>query len=296
MTSKFAQAASVLRRSAGELVGRLEGGDRVELARALDDLARHRMQRVGARLDQPLGRGVALGDPGALVEQPRDLEERLDVEFDERRAERGELRRRRRRRRARRRRRRGTRAAPGLGTPMRRLRRRGDETRARRAACCRRRRRRSRRRPRTPRRRRRRRARRSRSCPACGRRARRRSPTSAPSVGFRPTMPLSAAGTRPEPAVSVPSEKGTRPAPTLTAEPELEPPGMRSARSALRGDAIGRAHADEAGRELVEIGLADRRWRRPLPGARRRRPTFPGYRRRRGRRRSSAGRRRRYCP
>ena len=58
---------------------------------------------------------------------------------------------------------------------------------------------------------------------------------SAPSVGFRPTMPFSAAGTRPEPAVSVPSEKGTSPAPTAVADPELDPPGMRSVRKALRG-------------------------------------------------------------
>ncbi len=32
------------------------------------------------------------------------------------------------------------------------------------------------------------------------------------------------AGTRPEPAVSVPSAKGTSPRATATAEPELEPP------------------------------------------------------------------------
>ena len=80
---------------------------------------------------------------------------------------------------------------------------------------------------------------------------------SAPSEGFSPTMPLSAAGTRPDPAVSVPSEKGTSPAPTAVAEPELEPPGMRSGRKRIARDAIGRAHADEAGRELIEIGLAD---------------------------------------
>ena len=47
-----------------------------------------------------------------------------------------------------------------------------------------------------------------------------------PLVGFNPTMLLNAAGTRPEPAVSVPSAKETRPAATATAEPELEPPEM----------------------------------------------------------------------
>lgn len=46
-------------------------------------------------------------------------------------------------------------------------------------------------------------------------------------MGLRPTIPLSAAGTRPEPAVSVPRAKLTWPAATATAEPELEPPEMR---------------------------------------------------------------------
>jgi hypothetical protein len=45
-------------------------------------------------------------------------------------------------------------------------------------------------------------------------------------VGFSPTILLKAAGTRPEPAVSVPSAKLTSPVATATAEPELEPPGM----------------------------------------------------------------------
>ena len=45
-----------------------------------------------------------------------------------------------------------------------------------------------------------------------------------PLVGFSPTMLLKPAGTRPEPAVSVPSANGTRPRATTEAEPELEPP------------------------------------------------------------------------
>ena len=45
-----------------------------------------------------------------------------------------------------------------------------------------------------------------------------------PLVGLNPNSPFSAAGTRPEPAVSVPSANGTSPAATATAEPELEPP------------------------------------------------------------------------
>ncbi len=43
------------------------------------------------------------------------------------------------------------------------------------------------------------------------------------------------AGTRPEPAVSVPSANGTMPLATATAEPELEPPGTSSLLNALRG-------------------------------------------------------------
>src|SRR5262249_5577171 len=40
-----------------------------------------------------------------------------------------------------------------------------------------------------------------------------------PRLGFKPTMLLNPAGTRPEPAVSVPSASGTRPAATAIAEP-----------------------------------------------------------------------------
>ncbi len=56
-----------------------------------------------------------------------------------------------------------------------------------------------------------------------------------PTVGFSPTMLPNAAGTRPEPAVSVPSATGTMPAATATPEPEEEPPGTRPASKALRG-------------------------------------------------------------
>src|SRR5690606_22711392 len=45
-----------------------------------------------------------------------------------------------------------------------------------------------------------------------------------PRVGLTPMRLLNAAGTRPEPAVSVPSEKVTSPSATATAEPALEPP------------------------------------------------------------------------
>lgn len=55
-----------------------------------------------------------------------------------------------------------------------------------------------------------------------------------PRVGLRPTMPLNAAGTRPEPAVSVPRAKSTMPRATATAEPELEPPLTLAGSYALR--------------------------------------------------------------
>ena len=58
----------------------------------------------------------------------------------------------------------------------------------------------------------------------CGTRARTPAVLTRPGVGFRPTMLLKPAGTRPEPAVSVPSANGTSPRDTTTAEPELEPP------------------------------------------------------------------------
>ena len=56
-----------------------------------------------------------------------------------------------------------------------------------------------------------------------------------PRVGFRPTMLLNAAGTRPDPAVSVPREKVTRPAATAAADPELEPPKCVWSRTRLSG-------------------------------------------------------------
>ena len=55
-----------------------------------------------------------------------------------------------------------------------------------------------------------------------------------PRVGLTPTMPFRAAGTRPEPAVSVPRARSTRPSATATADPELDPPEIRSGSHALR--------------------------------------------------------------
>jgi hypothetical protein len=55
-----------------------------------------------------------------------------------------------------------------------------------------------------------------------------------PSVGLMPTMPLSAAGTRTDPAVSVPTPMSAMPSATATAEPELEPPATSSGSRELR--------------------------------------------------------------
>src|SRR5580658_4943546 len=55
-----------------------------------------------------------------------------------------------------------------------------------------------------------------------------------PRLGLRPTMLLKAAGTRPEPAVSVPSEKLARPVATATADQALDP-GRRSRRGIGEG-------------------------------------------------------------
>lgn len=57
----------------------------------------------------------------------------------------------------------------------------------------------------------------------------------APTEGLCPMMPLSAAGIRTEPAVSVPMEKSTRPRATATAQPELDPPGTRDGSPAHAG-------------------------------------------------------------
>ncbi len=49
-----------------------------------------------------------------------------------------------------------------------------------------------------------------------------------PYVGFTPTICWNAAGTRPDPAVSVPTPRSAMPSATTTADPELDPPDTRS--------------------------------------------------------------------
>ena len=57
------------------------------LRTAKDDLPRHRVHRLGRRLDHRARGEIALGDPGSVVEEPRRLVERRHVEFDDRRTE-----------------------------------------------------------------------------------------------------------------------------------------------------------------------------------------------------------------
>jgi hypothetical protein len=53
-------------------------------------------------------------------------------------------------------------------------------------------------------------------------------------VALIPTSPWNAAGTRPDPAVSVPSATSTMPSATATAEPLDDPPEIRSGAVACR--------------------------------------------------------------
>src|SRR6476646_10619959 len=56
-----------------------------------------------------------------------------------------------------------------------------------------------------------------------------------PWVGLQPMMLPNAAGTRPDPAVSVPRANGTMPVATATPDPELDPPGTTAESNGLRG-------------------------------------------------------------
>ena len=64
-----------------------------------------------------------------------------------------------------------------------------------------------------------------------------------PRVGFRPTTPHQAAGLRIEPPVSVPSDVRRRPAATAAAEPEEEPPVIRSGFQGLTAGGAGPSKA-----------------------------------------------------
>ena len=56
----------------------------------------------------------------------------------------------------------------------------------------------------------------------------------APSVGFHAVTPQPCAGMRSEPAVSDPSASTTEPLATAAAEPDDDPPGMKSGFHGLR--------------------------------------------------------------
>ncbi len=53
-------------------------------------------------------------------------------------------------------------------------------------------------------------------------------------MGLSPTTPQNAAGWRIDPPVSEPSETGTMPEATATADPPLDPPGVRESSQGLR--------------------------------------------------------------
>src|SRR5579875_596858 len=55
-----------------------------------------------------------------------------------------------------------------------------------------------------------------------------------PSVGLSPAIPQAAAGQMIEPSVSVPTANGARRAATAAADPDEEPPGLRSSEWGLR--------------------------------------------------------------
>ena len=80
-----------------------------------------------------------------------------------------------------------------------------------------------------------------------------------PREGLSPTMLLNAAGTRPEPAVSVPRAKLTDPVATATAEPELDPPlmyfGLNGFRQAPKGDFRSNLHRGGTARAVVASGV-----------------------------------------
>ena len=117
-----------------------------------------------------------------------------------------------------------------------------------------------------------------------------------PSVGFSPTMLPNAAGTRPGPG-GVGAQREVHDARGNRARRS----GRRAARHMSRVEHVARhavraARADQAGGELVQIGLADQQRARVQQSLHRRRGRRRRCRQSRGTPRWSAGRRRRCCP
>ena len=80
---------------------------------------------------------------------------------------------------------------------------------------------------------------------------------SRPRVGFIPTIFVNAAGTRPDPAVSEPNAKLTRPLATATAEPETRAAGNVAGIERIKGNAVWRSYAYQAGCKLIQVRLPD---------------------------------------
>ena len=81
---------------------------------------------------------------------------------------------------------------------------------------------------------------------------------SRPRLGFRPQSLLNIAGTRPDPAVSVPKENVANPSESETAEPALEPPGTAQEHIWIPRHSKRRPHADEPRGKLIKVRLAFR--------------------------------------
>ena len=87
--------------------------------------------------------------------------------------------------------------------------------------------------------------------------AQRRASTTNPRVGLKPTSPLNAAGTRPDPAVSVPSAKGDDGPLYRHGRATAAATGDVRRVDSVRHGAVGRSGTGQPGGELVQVGLAD---------------------------------------
>ena len=84
-----------------------------------------------------------------------------------------------------------------------------------------------------------------------------RSGDTPPYVGFTPTVPVTAAGWRIDPPVSVPTASGASNAATAAAEPPPDPPGMRSRSHGLWVGPNAECSVELTHGELVHVGLAE---------------------------------------
>lgn len=145
-------------------------------------------------------------------------------------------------------------SAPAAGTPKRKRFVKTTPARRQAAACHRRRLRRIVQPPATPPARRPMSTRRSRHNPGCG--ATGTTPPPHPLLGLSPTRLLNAAGTLPEPAVSVPNADFTSPDATATADPGARPPRCRPRQTRRSTRHTATAYPPDR-RKLIQVGLAD---------------------------------------